>query len=339
MSKMIDVAVVGATGIVGASLMEFLERRDFPVGKLYPLNHAGSTESRISFKDKQLKLEVAETFDFSQAQLAFFCTPVEITKQLIPVAKAAGCVVIDQSGSYNLDKNVPLVIPECGVENIDITTQKIIACPSTATIATGIVLKIISDIAEITHINLVSLHAVSEDGRAAVEELATQTARILNVQSVETKVLPAQIAFNVHPQLGITEENGGSKLENQIGLEILKILQSEQIMINVTAIRVPVFFGTGIAMNVITSTDCDIQAIINRLQKIPQVVVMDATESQTGPTPVTDLASNDALIVSRVRHENGVKTNLSLWVGLDNSRKGSALNGVQIGEILVKHHL
>lgn len=339
MSKKIDVAIVGATGIVGESLLGYLDERNFPLGKLYPLNHAGSRESRIGFKDQQLKLEVAETFDFSKVQLAFFCVPAGVAKQLIPVAIDAGCVVIDHSGVYSLEQDVPLLIPECGVGELDLTTQKIIACPTTASITAGIILKTIQDLAEITHVNLSSLQAVSEDGRAAMEELATQTARILNVQTVESNVLPAQIAFNVHSQLGAAEENGGSKRENQIGLELLKLLKRDQIEITITAVRVPVFFGTSVAINITTQDDCDIKTIASRLEKIAGVVVMDATGSESGPTPVTDLATNDAVIVSRLRHENGLKTNLSLWAGLDNSRKGSALNGVQIAEILVKHHL
>jgi aspartate-semialdehyde dehydrogenase len=336
---MIDVAVVGATGIVGNSVVEYLESREFPLGNLYPLNREDSTESRVTFKGKQLKLEVAESFDFSKVQLAFFCVPGDVAKQLIPLATAKGCTVIDHSGSYSLEKNVPLVIPECGIEDNELANQRIISSPVATVVAAGIVLKVIQDIADITQINLFSLQAISEDGRAAVEELATQTARILNVQPVETKVFAAQIAFNVHSQLGPAEENGGSKIENQIGLELLKLLGNEQIMINVTTVRVPVFFGTGVAINISTRQDCDIKAITNYLKKIPNVDVVDVSESQTGSTAVTDLATNDALIVSRLRHENGIKTNLSLWVGLDNSRKGSALNGVQIGEILVKHHL
>lgn len=339
MSKMIDVAVVGATGIVGNSVVEYLESRAFPLGTLFPLNHAGSRESRVTFKDKQLKLEVAESFDFSKVQLAFFCIPGDAAKQLIPLATAAGCTVIDFSGRYSLDKNIPLVIPECGIEDNELANQPIICSPVASVVAAGIVLKVIQKIADITQINLFSLQAVSEEGRTAVEELATQTARILNVQPVETKVLPTQIAFNVHSQLGPAEENGGSKIENQIGLELLKLLNNEQIMINVTSVRVPVFFGTSVALNINTRQDCDIKAITKALKQIANVEVWDDPESQAGPTAVTDLATNDAVIVSRLRHENGIKTNLSLWVGLDNSRKGSALNGVQIGEILVKHHL
>lgn len=339
MSKMIDVAVVGATGIVGNSVVEYLESRKFPVANLYPLNHQDSTESRVTFKDKQLKLEVAESFDFSKVQLAFFCVPEDAARQLIPLATAAGCTVIDHSSNYSLDKNVPLVIPECGNDVNQLANQQIISSPVATVIAAGIVLKVIQNLTDITQINLVSMQAVSEDGRAAVEELATQTARILNVQPVETKVFPTQIAFNVHPQHGSIEENGGSKVENQIGLELLKILNNEQVMINVTSVRVPVFFGTGVAININTQQDCDIKTILKNLNKIPNIEVIEDSGSENGATAVTDLAKNDALMVSRLRHENGIKTNLSLWVGLDNSRKGSALNGVQIGEILVKSYL
>ena len=209
MSKIFDVAVVGATGAVGQAMIEILEQRKFPVGKLYPLASERSAGKRIQFNGKSVLVEDLTNFDFSKVQIGLFSAGGSISEKFAPIAAKAGCVVIDNTSHFRYDDDIPLVIPEVNPDAIsDYKKYKIIANPNCSTIQMLVALKPLYDLVGITRINVSTYQAVSGTGKEAIEELAGQTARLLNGQSIENKVYPKQIAFNVLPHIDSFQENG-----------------------------------------------------------------------------------------------------------------------------------
>ncbi len=341
MSKLFDVAVVGTAGIIGETLIELLAQREFPLDRLYPVAADNSAGGHVNFKKENLRIEELAGFDFSKVQLAFFCAEENIAAEHAPRAVESGCMVIDNSGRYCDDADVPLVIPEVNPETVGKAKRPgIIASPCSATILMLVALKPVYDAVGIKRIQVVTFQSVSDVSRDAVEEMAGQTARLLNAQPIEAKIFKEQIAFNLLPQIGELDENGVSRQEISLMRESRKILEDETIGINATAVRVPVFFGTGEAINIETRDPLSLQQAHELLQQAPGIELFSSDGGPlAAPTPVTDVAGQDAVFVARLRSDPSVPQGLNMWVATDNSRKGSALNSVQIGEILVKGYL
>jgi len=340
MSRKYDVAVVGATGAVGETMLEILAERDFPVNNVYPLASSRSVGKRVEFKGKYLKVEDLDTFDFSKVQIGLFSAGASVSEKYAPIAAAAGCVVIDNTSQYRYDDDIPLVVPEVNPGAIaSYTNRGIIANPNCSTIQMMVALKPIYDAAGIERINVCTYQAVSGTGKEAIKELAGQTASLLNGAEAKIEVYPKQIAFNVLPHIDVFEDNGYTREEMKMVWETRKILEDDSIQVNPTAVRVPVFYGHSEALHIETREKLTADQTREILEKAPGVVVMDERADGGYPTAVTEGASQDPVYVGRIREDISHPKGIDLWVVADNVRKGAALNSVQIAELLVQEYL
>ncbi|MGR8935268.1 MAG: aspartate-semialdehyde dehydrogenase [Gammaproteobacteria bacterium] len=339
-SKLYDVAVVGATGAVGETMLAILEERNFPVGNVYALASSRSVGKRIGFKDTALKVEDLAAFDFSKVQIGLFSAGASISAEYAPKAAAAGCIVIDNTSYFRYDDDIPLVVPEVNAEKIAAYRNRgIIANPNCSTIQMLVALKPIYDAVGIERINVCTYQAVSGTGKKAIDELAQQTAQLLNGKPVEAKVYPKQIAFNVLPQIDVFMDNGYTKEEMKMVWETQKILGDAAVKVNATAVRVPVFFGHSEAVHIETREKIGVEQVRALLAKAPGVTLLDERRNGGYPTAVTDSSGHDEVYVGRIREDISHERGVDLWVVGDNVRKGAALNSIQIAEELVKNFI
>ena len=340
MSKKFDVAVVGATGAVGEAMLSILAERNFPVGEVHALASSRSVGKRVEFGDKLLVIKDLAEFDFSTVQIGLFSAGASLSEKYAPIAAEAGCVVIDNTSQFRYDDDIPLVVPEVNPHAIaNYTNRGIIANPNCSTIQMLVALKPIYDAVGISRINVATYQAVSGTGKEAIAELAGQTAKLLNVKPIEAKVYPKQIAFNVLPQIDVFMDNGYTKEEMKMVWETQKIFEDETIMVNPTAVRVPVFYGHSEAVHIETKEKITAEKARELLVAADGVTVIDEREDGSYPTAVTEGATNDPTYVGRIREDISCEKGLNMWVVADNVRKGAALNSVQIAEILIKKYL
>ena len=340
MAQTFDVAVVGATGVVGETILSILEQRNFPVGKVYPLASHRSAGKRVMFKGKSLVVGDLAEFDFSKVQIGLFSPGASVSKIYAPIAGAAGCVVIDNTSQFRRDDEIPLIVPEVNPHAIaNYSKHNIIANPNCSTIQMLVALKPIYDAVGIERINVATYQSVSGTGKEAIEELAAQTAALLNGKPVEPNIYPKQIAFNALPHIDVFMDNGYTKEEMKMVWETRKIFEDDTIQVNPTAVRLPVFFGHSEAIHIETRDKISAAAATELLAKSAGIVVMDEHKDGGYPTAVTEGAGNDAVYVGRIREDISHPRGLNLWVVADNIRKGAALNSVQIAEELIKNHL
>jgi aspartate-semialdehyde dehydrogenase len=339
MSKQYDVAVVGATGAVGEAMIRVLEELEFPVGKLYPLASSRSAGKKIQFRGSYITVQDLETFDFSQAQIGLFSPGASVSAIFAPKAAAAGCVVIDNTSQFRYDDDIPLVVPEVNPQAIaGYKSRGIIANPNCSTIQMMVALKPIYDAVGITRINVATYQAVSGAGKEAIEELSMQTANLLNFKPVTNDVFAKRIAFNVIPQIDVFMDNGYTKEEMKMVWETRKILGDESIMVNPTAVRVPVFFGHSEAIHIETRDKITAEKARELLSKADGVVLMDERVAGGYPTAV-DVADTNPVYVGRIREDISCENGLNMWVVADNVRKGAATNAVQIAQVLIRDYL
>ena len=340
MNKKVDIAVVGATGAVGETMLDILHQRKFPVGKVYALASARSAGSTVTFGNKSIIVEDLSTFDFSKVQIGLFSPGGSVSKIYAPIAAAADCVVIDNTSEFRYVDDIPLVVPEVNPDAIAAyTNHGIIANPNCSTIQMMVALKPIYDAVGITRINVCTYQAVSGTGKPAMDELAKQTASLLNGRSVESTVYPKQIAFNVIPQIDVFEENGYTKEEMKMVWETKKIMCDASIEVNPTAVRVPVFYGHSEAVHIETRDKITAQQAKKILSETVGIIVLDEHIDGGYPTAVSDASGTDPVYVGRIREDISHPTGLNLWVVADNVRKGAALNSVQIAEVLLEKYL
>ena len=340
MSKLYDVAVVGATGAVGEAMISILEQREFPVGNLYPLASSRSAGKTIMFQGKSVKVTDLADFDFSKAQIGLFSAGGSLSAEFAPKAAAAGCVVIDNTSHFRQDEDVPLVVPEVNAEALaDYGRRNIVANPNCSTIQMLVALKPIYDAVGIERINVATYQAVSGSGKEAIEELAGQTARLLNGQEAQCEVYPRQIAFNAIPQIDVFQDNGYTREEMKMVWETRKIFGDHSIQVNPTCVRIPVFFGHSEAMHIETVDKISAQEARSLLEQAPGITVIDEHVDGGYPTPVADAAGQDPVFVGRIREDISHPRGLNMWIVSDNVRKGAALNSVQIAETLISTYL
>jgi len=340
MSRTFDVAVVGATGAVGEAMIEILEQRNFPVGTLYPLASARSAGKSIRFRGKSITVTDLAEFDFSKAQIGLFSAGGSISEEYAPIAAAAGCVVIDNTSHFRRDEDIPLVVPEVNPHAIaGYTNRGIIANPNCSTIQMLVALKPIYDAVGIERINVATYQAVSGTGKEAIEELAKQTAQLLNGKSAEAEVYPKQIAFNALPHIDTFQDNGYTREEMKMVWETQKIFEDESISVNPTCVRIPVFYGHSEAVHIETRDKIGLEQVRALLAEAPGVELLDERCDGGYPTPVTEAAGQDPVYVGRLREDISHPRGTAMWVVADNVRKGAALNSVQIAELLIAEHL
>ncbi|WP_394228742.1 aspartate-semialdehyde dehydrogenase [Pseudoalteromonas spongiae] len=338
MSQKFNVAVLGATGLVGRQIIETLEERKFPIDTLYLLASERSAGEDIKFAGEDIEVIDVETFDFANAHIALFSAGGSVSEKYAPIAAEAGCVVIDNTSHFRYDYDVPLVVPEVNPEALsDFRNRNIIANPNCSTIQMMVALKPIYDAYGIDRINVTTYQSVSGGGKKAVDELAKQTANLMNARPLENDVFPKQIAFNVIPQIDSFEDNGYTREEMKMVWETQKIFGDSSVMVNPTAVRVPVFYGHAEAIHLETRMPVDVEHVKQLLNDAPGVEYIE--DEQGYPTPVTDASGNDAVYVGRVRQDISHPHGLNLWVVSDNTRKGAATNSVQIAELLIEQYL
>ena len=340
MDNTFDVAVVGATGVVGETMLSILEERDFPVRNLYPLASRRSAGSHIEFRGTRHTVEDLEDFDFNRAQIGLFSAGASVSTRHAPRAGQAGCVVIDNSSQFRYENDIPLVVPEVNPHAVaSYTSRNIIANPNCSTIQMVVALKPIHAAAGIDRINVATYQSVSGTGKEAIEELADQTAALLNGKQAEARVYPRQIAFNALPHIDVFMDNGYTKEEMKMVWETRKIMEDDSIRVNPTTVRIPVFYGHSEAVHIETREKLSAEEAREILAAAPGVVVMDERVDGGYPTAVTESAGSDAVFVGRIREDISCSHGLDMWVVSDNVRKGAALNSVQIAELLATEHL
>ncbi|MCC5879849.1 MAG: aspartate-semialdehyde dehydrogenase [Idiomarina sp.] len=337
MSLSVNVAVLGATGLVGKQMIECLEERKFPVNRLVPLASERSAGQEVNFRGESLTVEDVANFDWSQVDMAFFSAGGSVSAHYAPIAAEAGCVVIDNTSHFRYDADIPLVVPEVnGAALADFRNRNIIANPNCSTIQMLVALKPIHDAVGIERINVATYQAVSGAGASAMEELAKQTAELLNAKSPTIEAFSRQIAFNCIPQIDVFLDNDYTKEEMKMVWETQKIFADDSLRVNATAVRVPVFFGHAEAIHLETKQPIDAQQVKDLLSSAAGVKLMEAREDY--PTQVSHSAGHDEVFVGRVRNDISHPNGINLWVVGDNVRKGAATNSVQIGELLLKEY-
>jgi aspartate-semialdehyde dehydrogenase len=339
MSKQYKVAVVGATGAVGETMLAILAERKFPVSELVALASERSAGGFVDFNDDEVLVQDLATFDPASVDIALFSAGGSVSKEFAPKFAAAGAVVIDNSSTFRYDDDVPLVVSEVNPEAAKNRPRGIIANPNCSTMQLMPVLAPIHRDYGIERINVATYQSVSGGGRSAMEELGKQTAELLSFQDINPQKFPVQIAFNLIPHIDEFQPNGYTKEEMKLVWETQKILGDASIQVNPTAVRVPVFYGHSEAVNIETKkkiTPDEARALLRNAQGVE---VVDEQKAGGYPTPVTHASGKDPVFVGRIREDFSHPRGLNMWVVADNIRKGAALNAVQIAELRVQQGL
>lgn len=336
MSRTFNVAVVGATGLVGETMIDILQERNFPVGRLHAIASERSAGTELKFHDETITVESLANFDFQQVDIALFSAGGSISAEFAPKAAAAGCIVIDNTSHFRYDDDIPLIVPEVNPHRIaDYAKRGIIANPNCSTIQLLVALKPIYDAAGIERINIATYQAISGAGRAALDTMNEHARQVLDGMEPIVSGPGKRVAFNVVPHIDDFQENGFTKEEMKIVWETRKIFEDPNIMVNPTVARVPVYFGHSEAVHIETRTKVTVSEVQKLLNSAAGVVLMDGRETGAYPTAATDAAGRDAVFVGRVREDPSHPRGINLWVVADNVRKGAALNSIQVAEILV----
>ena len=329
-----EVAVVGATGAVGRRMLTTLEERNFPVANLTALASARSAGQTLAFQGQAIKVKELREDSFKGIDIALFSAGGAISKQLAPIAVESGCVVIDNSSAWRMDKDVPLIVPEVNPSALG-DEWGIIANPNCSTIQMVVALKPIHDKYRIRRVVVSTYQSVSGSGQKAMEELEQQSRDVLDGKSVQCNVYPHQIAFNCLPHIDVFLENGYTKEEIKMVNETRKILEDDSIEVSPTAVRVPVVYSHSEAVNVETEQAMTAKEVKELLSSFPGVSVVDNPEQNEYPLAINASGSGDVL-VGRIRSDLTRPNAVNFWVVSDNLLKGAAYNAVQIAELLLK---
>ena len=350
-----NVAVVGATGLVGKTMIQVLAERKFPVNQLHALASERSAGRTVDFGDRQVPVRPLNDFDFSGVHIALFSAGASIAAEYAPRAVRRGAIVIDNSSAFRYDDDVPLVVPEVNPQALsDCRSRGIIANPNCSTIQLVVALKPLHDAAGIHRIGVATYQAISGAGRRAMEYLVRHTADMMagkgrpeeTNESTEqepdhngqaTATAPS-VAFNAVPHIGEFQDNGYTKEEMKIVWETRKILDDDALRISATAVRVPVFFGHSEAVNVELKRELPVDEALGLFRGAPGVILMSQDQAGGYPTPGINATQSDAVFVGRVREDISHEMGLNFWIVADNVRKGGALNAVQIAELLIRDH-
>jgi aspartate-semialdehyde dehydrogenase len=331
------VAIVGATGNVGREMLNVLAERQFPVSEVVALASTRSIGTEISFGDKTLKVKALDYYDFKGTDICLMSAGGKISKEWSPKIAAQGCIVIDNSSAWRMDRDVPLVVPEVNAAALDGIKKGIIANPNCSTAQLVVALKPLHDVAKIKRLVVSTYQSVSGAGKEAMDELFTQTRAVFVADPIEKGKFTKQIAFNVIPHIGDFMDSGYTNEEFKMMVEVQKILDPD-IQTTVTCVRVPVFVGHSEAVTIEFEKPLTASDARNILRQAPGVLVVDKREDEGYITPV-ECAGEDATYVSRIRRDPTVEHGLSMWIVSDNLRKGAALNAVQIAECLINRKL
>ena len=331
-----NIAIIGATGIVGESLLDILFTRKFPFAKVDALASERSAGSKVKFADDLLEVRDIRNYDFSSTDFAFFSAGSSVSREFAPKAADAGAVVIDNTSEYRYETDIPLIVPEVNPEDIkQYTNRNIIANPNCSTIQMLVALKPIHDLFKIKRITVSTYQAVSGSGKKGINELLEQTYSHMNQQKILVEAYPKQIAFNVIPFVDSFNDNGYTREEMKMVWETQKILD-KNIEVNATAVRVPVLIGHSESVTIETLNSIDIAQIKSNYETYETVGLIDDPKNDEYPTAVIDGDGTDKVYVGRIRRDIYSDKILNIWVVADNVRKGAALNSIQIAELMIK---
>ena len=336
MNQSFDIAVVGATGTVGETIVHILEERDFPVGELHLLASLESAGSSVPYRGKNVRVREVDAFDFTQVRMVFFAAGPAVTLSFADKARAAGCAVIDLSGAL-AQAQAPQVVPEANAQKLQGLLKPVqVSSPSPSATALAVVLAPLRGLLDIQRVNVTACLAVSAQGRQAVSELARQTAELLNLRPLESTFFDRQMAFNLLAQVGKPDAQGHVPLEKRLVSELRDVLGMPGLKVSVTCVQAPVFFGDSFSVSVQLAGPVDLDAVNALLEAADSIELVEAGDY---PTAVGDAVGQDVVYVGRVRHGVDDTSELNLWLTSDNVRKGAALNAVQVAELLIKDPL
>lgn len=327
-TKPLTLAIVGATGLVGAEMINVVNERKFPATSVKLLASENSAGEIYNVLGDEVVVEVLNENSFDGVDIALFAASGEIAEKFAPIAAECGCRVIDNSSHFRMKEGIPLVVPEVNLSAIK-PTDKIIANPNCSTIQLVPVLNAIKEVAGLKRVVVSTYQSVSGAGKAALDELWNQTIAVCNQKEIVNEAFAHQIAFNLIPQIDLIQSDGYTKEEYKIINESRKILDFPELRITSTAVRVPVFCSHSESVNVETERPLSPEEFIAILNK-KEGIEVSGTSSEY-PMPV-DVAGTDTIFVGRIRKDNSVENGLNFWVVADNIRKGAALNAVQIAE-------
>lgn len=331
MNERLRLAVVGATGAVGETMLSILSEYGFEDAEVHALASEKSLGKTVDFGRKSLAVEVLDDYDFAGTDFALFSAGAGISIEHAPRAAAAGCTVIDNTSAFRRDDNIPLVVPEINGDLLEgLKPGSIISNPNCSTIQMLIAIAPIHAAAGIDRVNVSTYQSVSGAGSKGMEELARQTMDRLSFKEVEPSVFAQPIAFNAIPVIDAMQENDYTREEMKLHWETQKILRDDSIAVNATAVRIPVFYGHSEAVHLETREDIDLDKVREVMNKAPGLVLVDSIEPKEQVTAVTHAAGKDEVFVSRLRRDFSHPRGINMWVVGDNVRKGAALNAVQI---------
>ena len=331
------IAVVGATGNVGREMLKVLAQREFPIAQVVALASSRSVGSNVSFGDHTLKAKSLEHYDFKGTDIVLMSAGGAIAKEWAPKITAQGCIVIDNSSAWRMDRGVPLVVPEVNPEALNDIPKGIIANPNCSTAQLVLALKPLHDLAIIKRVVVSTYQSVSGAGKEAMDELFTQTRAVFVADPIAQGSFTKQIAFNVIPHIDVFLDSGFTKEEWKMVVETQKILDPD-IQLTATCVRVPVFRGHSESVNIEFEKPITAEQARVALRNFPGIQVVDKREDGGYVTPI-ECAGEDAVFISRVRKDPTVEHGLNLWIVADNLLKGAALNAVQIAETLISRKL
>ena len=335
--KHYNVAILGATGAVGRTMLKVLEERDFPIEELKLLASERSAGTEIEFRGNKYVVEAVTPESFEGIDIALFSAGSSRSKIWAPIAAEKGAVVIDNSSAFRMEPDVPLVVPEVNPDDVHLH-KGIIANPNCSTIQMVVALYPIHKKKRIKRIIVSTYQAVSGAGAKAIEDLEKETKSKFEGKHYYPEALPASIAFNVIPRIDVFMENGYTKEELKMLNETRKIMHAPDIKVSATCVRVPVFVGHSESVTIETEEPITPEEAREILKEAPGVIVEDDPENNVYPMPI-DVEGKDDVFVGRIRKDLAFENGLSMWVVADNLRKGAATNAVQIAEVLIKYAL
>ena len=330
--KKVNVAIVGATGMVGRTFLKVLEERKFPIENLYLFSSAKSAGKKVAFAGKEYIVEELTENSFDKdIQIALFSAGGSVSEKYAPIAASKGIVVVDNSSAWRMDKDVPLVVPEVNPEAVK-EHKGIIANPNCSTIQAMVPLKPLHDKYKIKRIVYSTYQAVSGSGVKGTKDLED------GIKGIENKFYPHPIAYNCLPHIDVFMENGYTKEEMKMINETMKILNDYNLKITATTVRVPVVNGHSESVNVEFEKDFEIEELKSLLANFEGLELVDDINNNVYPTAF-ELSGRDEVFVGRLRRDFSVDSGINMWVVADNIRKGAATNAVQIAELLLKYNL
>jgi aspartate-semialdehyde dehydrogenase len=332
-----NLAILGATGVVGREMIAILAERKFPVGELRLFASEKSVGEEIEWQGKPVKVRLANDTSFAGIDLVMGDTPTAISKELIPKAVKQGAIAIDCSSAFRMDPDVPLVVPEVNAGAIA-RHKGIIAGANCSAIPVAVAVKPIHEKFRVKRLVVSTYQSASGAGKGGTDELTQQTQAVFNQKDPVLKVFPYRLAFNVIPQIDGFLPNGDTKEEAKIVEELKKMIEAPEMGVTVTAVRVPVFVGHSAAVNIETEKKASAEEVRELFRNVRGIVLKDEPAKKEYPLPI-DAAGRDEVSIGRIREDASIPNGINLWVAADNLRKGAALNAIQIAEILIEKYL